>query len=46
MAIQFENIKQNIINALNNLKEKNINISESVTLIHGFVNQPLQITRV
>ena len=39
--IKFEDLKQQIIDALND-RQKQLNIHEPITLIDGFVNQPLQ----
>ena len=40
-AIKFSEYKQKIIEALNN-RSTQININEPITLIDGFINQPLQ----
>lgn len=40
--IKFSDYKQEIINALNSRRSSQLGIHEPITLIDGFINQPLQ----
>jgi hypothetical protein len=42
--IKFENIKDELIKSINNkLQNNKLHITEPITLIDGFINQPLSL---